>query len=87
VNLPDLGVFVWPEEVALDYRMGREWDEQRVIALFELLRRLAAFSPDTCVTLASRVPPAIDRRFQAAFMAYCRTALRQNREQNEQEAS
>jgi hypothetical protein len=82
VDLPDLGVFVGPEEVALDYRMGRDWDEQRVIGLFELLRRLAAFSPDSQVTLARGMPSAIQRRFLTAFLAYCRAAVRQNQEQS-----
>jgi hypothetical protein len=39
-TLPDLGVFVHPREVVLDYRMGPEWDEAKVLALFELLRQL-----------------------------------------------
>src|SRR4051812_45923484 len=30
VTLPDLGVFVFRYELALDYRMGPEWDEPRL---------------------------------------------------------
>jgi hypothetical protein len=71
VVIPDLGVFVFPGEVRLDYRMGSEWNEGRVLALFELLRRLAAFSPDAWVTLEPAMLPSVERRFQAAFSAYC----------------
>ena len=38
--LPELGVFVLPDEVALDYRMGPEWRAEEVAALFTLLRTL-----------------------------------------------
>ena len=39
--IPDLGVFVLaPCEIALDYRMGHEWDEGAILGLFELMRDL-----------------------------------------------
>jgi hypothetical protein len=72
VTLPWVGVYVWPGEVELFYRMGPEWDERRVLALFELLRRLAALSPDASVTLEPHLDPSVERRFLAAFSAYCR---------------
>jgi hypothetical protein len=73
VVLPDLGVIVFPGDIRLDYRMGPEWCERRVLALFELLRRLVALSPDARVTLEPDVlPSSVERMFQAAFSAYCR---------------
>jgi hypothetical protein len=42
VVLPDLGVYLWPDEVTLDYRMGPEWARPQLLALFELLRQLTA---------------------------------------------
>ncbi|MBX7105944.1 MAG: hypothetical protein K1X57_17815 [Gemmataceae bacterium] len=38
VELPVLGVFVWPGCVELDYRMGREWGPAQVAGFFALLR-------------------------------------------------
>lgn len=41
VPVPELGVFVLPTEVEIDYRMGPEWDEATVAALLRLLLRCA----------------------------------------------
>ncbi len=41
VTLPDLGVFILPDSIELDYRMGAEWSRDRVAALFLLLCQLA----------------------------------------------
>jgi hypothetical protein len=72
VTLPDLGVFVWPTAVDLDYRMGPEWDESKVLALFELLRRLHTLDPGACVTLEPRVPATVEEAFLDEWSAYCR---------------
>jgi hypothetical protein len=72
VTIPDLGVFVFPGEIALDYRMGPEWDERRVLALFELLRQLAALDSLAQVRLEQHVLPAVERRFLSAWADYCR---------------
>jgi hypothetical protein len=38
-HIPDLGVFILASDyVALDYRMGPEWDEAAIVGLFELIR-------------------------------------------------
>jgi len=71
VALPDLGVFVFPDQVVLDYRMGPELDERRVLALFELLRQLAALDLTGRVRLDRHVLPAVEQRFLAAWVAYC----------------
>jgi hypothetical protein len=38
VELPALGVRVWPEAVDLAYRAGREWGRAQIAGFFELLR-------------------------------------------------
>lgn len=38
--LPDLGVFVEPDGITLDYRMGPEWGAAQVDGLIHLLREL-----------------------------------------------
>jgi hypothetical protein len=74
VVLPDLGVFVFPDEVALDYRMGNEWGEPQVLALFELLRRLAALDTGARVRLDRHVSARVERLFLDAWSEYCREA-------------
>ncbi|MBL8794903.1 MAG: hypothetical protein JNM56_13425 [Planctomycetia bacterium] len=68
--IPDLGVFVWPDELTLDYRMGPEWDRPQLIALFELLRQLVAVS-DGGVGLGRHVLPQVDAEFVREWRAYC----------------
>lgn len=68
--VPDLGVFVWPGEVTLDYRMGPEWGRPQLLALFELLRQLAAATGGG-VSLCGKVPPQGDAQFVSEWQAYC----------------
>jgi hypothetical protein len=68
--IPDLGVFVWPDEVTLDYRMGPEWGRQQLLALFELLRQLAAVTGGR-VSLGRHVAPHVDTQFVSEWQAYC----------------
>lgn len=71
VTIPDLGVFIFQEEVALDYRMGKEWDEAHVLALFELLRRLATLDPHAQVRLERGILPEVEKAFLEEWSAYC----------------
>jgi hypothetical protein len=68
--IPDLGVFVWADEVTLDYRMGPEWDRPQLLALFELLRHLAS-ATDGRVSLGRHVLPDVDAQFVGEWQAYC----------------
>jgi hypothetical protein len=51
VALPALGVFVFPDEVVLDYRMGPEWGPTEVAALLALLCELRRLAPGSRVEL------------------------------------
>lgn len=66
--IPDLGVYVWPDELTLDYRMGPEWGRPQLIALFELLRQLAAAGGR--VELGSGAGAAVSRQFAGELEAY-----------------
>ena len=70
IILPDLGVFVFPDQRALDYRMGPEWEPARVEAFFGLLLALARFDPHTSICLEEGVLPEIVALFQAAWQRY-----------------
>jgi hypothetical protein len=70
VVIPDLGVFVWADELTLDYRMGPEWGGPQLLALFELLRQLA-FATAARVSLGQHVLPHVDAQFVSEWQAYC----------------
>jgi hypothetical protein len=44
-ELPDLGIFVFPDGIELDWRMGPEWTEANILAFFELLHLLSEIAP------------------------------------------
>lgn len=67
VELPDLGVFVTPDQIALDYRMGPAWGPAQLGALFELLRELVRADPAARLTLEEGVRSEVRARFDAAW--------------------
>ena len=48
-QIPDLGVWVLPDGLCFDYRMGSEWGSRQVIALLELLVAIAEMAPEMTV--------------------------------------
>jgi hypothetical protein len=72
-RLPDLGVSVQPGEVALDYRMGEDWNADVLAAFIELLAELQALDPDVRLAAAHEldlVAEQIQERFQRAVQTY-----------------
>jgi hypothetical protein len=65
-TIPDLGVFVFPDQLALDYRMGPAWGPKELEALFQLLDELTALDPRATLTLEEGVLPDVVARFQTA---------------------
>jgi hypothetical protein len=70
IVLPDLGVFVFPDAIYLDYRMGPEWGPPELNGLFELLHRLRSFDANALVTLPPEYDPEVQKRFARAFVEY-----------------
>ncbi len=70
VELPALGVFVWPAVVELDYRMGREWGAAQVSGFLELLHDCCALDPAAVVAPAEFEGPPYPDRFLRAWSAY-----------------
>lgn len=70
VELPVLGVYVWPECVELDYRMGRDWGPTQVVGFFELLRDCCALDPSAVVVPAEFEGPPYPDRFMRAWLSY-----------------
>lgn len=73
VELPILGVFVWPDGVALDYRMGREWGPARVVGFFELLLDCCELDRNAVVRPADYGPPYAEE-FSRAWAAHLAVA-------------
>ena len=70
VVIPDLGVFVFPEAVYLDYRMGADWGPAQLSALFELLNQLQLLDREAVVTLPEECTAEARKRFATAFADY-----------------
>ena len=79
--IPDLGVSVLPDQLALDYRMGPEWGPSELEALFGLLDDLLALDLGATLSLEDGVPADAAARFQNAWRrwACCASAPRGKR--------
>ena len=67
VVIPDLGVFVLPDQLALDYRMGSGWGPVELEVLFGLLGELVSLDPDASPSLEDGVLSDAAARFQNAW--------------------
>jgi hypothetical protein len=65
-----LGVFVWPDAVTLDHRMGREWGPPQVAGFFELLRDCCALDSGAVVIPAETEAPPYADRFLRAWASF-----------------
>lgn len=71
VALPELGVFVFPDEISLDYRMGPAWGPTEVAALCELLCELQRLAPGSRVELEEHALADVRDQFAATVARYC----------------
>ena len=72
VELPEMTVCLAADELSLDYRMGVEWGEKAVTALFELLRQVYQISPQAIIFQADEgksINPNVE--FSQALEVYC----------------
>jgi hypothetical protein len=69
-EIPDLGVFVFHESLALDYRMGPEWGPPQLYSFFQLLMELTSLDPNCTLTLDKLVTAEIRERFQKAWIRF-----------------
>ena len=51
IDIPDLGIFVFQEEICIDYKMGTEWGPEQLQAFFELLFDIVALDRDLSIEL------------------------------------
>ena len=74
VIIPDIGVFVFPNQLALDYRMGAEWGSPEVEAFFALLLQLVKLDPQASLSLQAGILPDVVARFHTAWRRYSTNA-------------
>ncbi|MDP8910083.1 MAG: hypothetical protein M3N47_13430 [Chloroflexota bacterium] len=72
MSIPALGAFVWPDHVALDYRMGSGWDARSLGAFARLLGELRQLVPHARIIA---IPDGgseqnADRRFDPALETF-----------------
>jgi hypothetical protein len=70
VRLPDLGVSVDPEGIALDYRMGDNWNPNVLGGFVDLLGDLLALDAEARVDLEDFAADHARQRFRLALGAY-----------------
>jgi hypothetical protein len=73
-TIPTIGVFVFPDQLALDYRMGAAWRAAEAEALFALLLQLVALDPRATLSLEDGILPELAARFQSAWRRYSTSA-------------
>jgi hypothetical protein len=52
VTLPQLCICLFPNELVIDYCMGADWNEEKVLALFTLLKHLQQIAPKAQISQA-----------------------------------
>lgn len=70
--IPCLGVHVFQETIALDYRMGDDWNAENVYAYFKLLKSMVSRTRHGVLGLDSEAPPEPE-----VFMAAWRQVLQE----------
>jgi hypothetical protein len=70
LELPELGVFCAPGEIALDYQPGPDWNQRAFLAFLALLSELLDLAPGSRVTTEPAVVDEYREGFERAFAAF-----------------
>lgn len=70
VTLPCLGVHVFQDSIAIDYRMGKSWNLQKVYAFFSWLKEIVELAGGASVVPASSEGPPCPDVFIKAWMEF-----------------
>jgi hypothetical protein len=68
--IPDLGVFVFPDQLALDYRMGPGWGPRELAGLFAILAQLVALDLKSTISLERGASAEATARFQRVWVQW-----------------
>jgi hypothetical protein len=70
VRLPDLGVWIFDDQIAINYRMGEEWGSTTLRALLGLLLAISHLDPKSSVTLDPKALPDVAERFRTCWSRF-----------------
>lgn len=68
--IPDFGVFVIQNQLALDYRMGNDWTPMMLDGFFRLLLDLSVLDDKSFLSLEDRVQTDVTARFQQPWYRF-----------------
>jgi hypothetical protein len=70
VVLPDIGVFVFADQIALDYRMGKEWDAVKLNALFGILTEVKRIDSRARVSIEDNALTQVRKQFETTWRRF-----------------
>jgi hypothetical protein len=70
VVLPDIGVFVFGDQIALDYRMGKEWDAVKLNALFGILKEVKRIDSGARISIEDYALPQVRKQFETTWRRF-----------------
>ena len=70
VVLPDIGVFIFGDQIALDYRMGKEWDAVKLNALFGILKEVKRIDSGARISIEDYALPQVRKQFETTWRRF-----------------
>ncbi|HXG64233.1 MAG TPA: hypothetical protein VNO70_03940 [Blastocatellia bacterium] len=67
IVIPDMGVFVFDDQINLDYRMGDEWDAPKLKALFGILKELKGMDAGAKITIEDYALRTVRKHFETIW--------------------
>ena len=74
VVLPDIGAFVFGNQIALDYRMGKEWDALKLRALFGILKEAKTIDSRARISIEEYASPQVRKQFETMWREFSQAA-------------
>lgn len=74
-ELPELGIFFFQDSIAVDYRMGGEWNAAKVFAFFVWLKHLISLTESGKVITCTQDGPPSPEAFDAAWQTFLSVGL------------
>jgi hypothetical protein len=65
--IPDIGVFVFDDQINLDYQMGQEWNATKLKALFGILKDLKRIEAGAKVSIEHYALPKVRKHFETTW--------------------
>ena len=71
MELKGLAIFVWPDSIDFDYRMGLDWGAEELAALFDFLWEIQQIAPEAKISHSDEgLWPKNTKEFGAVWAAF-----------------